>query len=181
MAKVHPELTPRLMRFVREQHVFFVASSPLSPDGHVNVSPKGLDSFRIIDPLKVAYLDMAGSGSETSAHLLENKRITIMFCSFTRKPLILRLYGHGVSYRPPDLHYGELRPLFPEIPGERQIIEVSILLIRTSCGFGVPLMDLQAERTFLAEWAAKKGEHGLDKYREENNTFSIDGLPNEWP
>lgn len=176
MAKFFPSLSPEHQQFVTAQHVFFVATAPAR--GRVNVSPKGMDTFRVLSSSRVAYLDFTGSGSETSAHLIENGRITLMFCAFSGAPLILRMYGRGRSVRPKDDGWAQLRPLFgAEVPGERQMIDVTIEGVQTSCGFGVPLFEFAKERTLLRDWAQKKGPDGLVAYRVEKNSASIDGLP----
>ena len=174
MAKFHPELDPTLRDFIARQHIFFVASAPRS--GRVNLSPKGLDSFRVLDGKRVAYLDLTGSGNETAAHLLDNGRITLMFCSVEGAPLILKLYGTGREVGPRDGEWAALRPLFPVFPGTRQIVVVDVDSLQTSCGAGVPLYAYQGERDALLQWAEKKGEEGMAAYRREKNRVSIDGL-----
>lgn len=176
MGKVVPELTPELEKFIRDQPLFFVASAPLAADGHVNLSPKGLDTFRVLSPRRVAYLDLTGSGNETSAHLAENGRITILFCSFTRNPLILRLYGQGRVVQPGDAEWADLAPRFPGYPGIRQAIEVEVTRVQTSCGFGVPRLEHGAQRATLLDWAESKGPEALRKYRAQKNARSVDGL-----
>ncbi|MFM7428017.1 MAG: pyridoxamine 5'-phosphate oxidase family protein [Elainella sp.] len=177
MAKVFDQITDKLQDFIAAQQMFFVATAPLSPSGHVNLSPKGLDSFRILSPNRVAYLDLTGSGNETSAHLQENGRITIMFCAFQGAPVILRLYGRGRVVLPESGDWIVLSSLFPEIPGARQIIVADIDRIQTSCGTGVPLYEFQQQRDEIISWALKKGETGLQDYWYEKNRVSIDGLP----
>jgi hypothetical protein len=177
MGRTHSSITPDLKGFIERQPLYFVATAPLDRAGHVNLSPKGLDSFRVLSPERVAYLDLTGSGNETSAHLHENGRITFMFCSFSGAPQILRLYGRGRVVLHGSKEWDELRQLFPEFPGVRQIVVAEIGRIQTSCGFGVPLMEFTGERETLAQWAEKKGEEGLEKYRREKNAQSIDGLP----
>ena len=177
MGKTHDTITPDLRAFIEQQPVFFVASSPLSPEGHVNLSPKGLDSFRVLAPTRVAYLDLTGSGNETAAHLAENGRITLMFCAFSGAPKILRLYGRGRAVLPGDAEWDALAALFPELPGIRQVITVDVTRVQTSCGFGVPLLELAGQRETLPRWAQAKGEETLARYRVEKNTRSIDGLP----
>ena len=168
-------LPPDLQKFIQEQHLFFVATAPA--DGRVNLSPKGMDTFRILGEDRVAYLDLTGSGNETAAHLLENGRITLMFCSFGKKPLILRLYGQGRSHQPGSDRFAELAPLFPTLEGTRQIFEVQIDSVQSSCGFAVPRMELVAERQTLVDSAKKKGEAGMADYRRRKNRVSIDGKP----
>jgi hypothetical protein len=177
MGKVITELSDELVRFVESQPVFFVATAPLSADAHVNVSPKGLATFAVTSPTRVAYLDLTGSGNETAAHLLENGRVTILFCSFAGPPRILRLYGRGSVCLPGQAEWKRLRSSFGEMPGVRQIVTVDITRVQTSCGFGVPLMDYRGPRDTLIRWAETKGRDGLTAYREKKNAVSIDGLP----
>ncbi|MBD2461823.1 pyridoxamine 5'-phosphate oxidase family protein [Oscillatoria sp. FACHB-1407] len=177
MAKVFDCITDDLQRFIAAQHIFFVATAPLSPTGHINVSPKGLDSFRILSPNRVAYLDLTGSGNETSAHLLENSRITLMFCAFQGAPLILRLYGQGKVLLPTMSGWDTFAGLFPDIPGIRQMIVADIDRVQTSCGTGVPLFEHTGDRDELVKWATKKGDDGLRDYWQLKNMKSIDGLP----
>ncbi len=177
MADLHDEITERLHAFIEDQQIFFVASAPLDGNGHVNVSPKGLDCLRILSPTRVAYLDLTGSGNETSAHLLENGRITFMFCAFSGPPKILRLFGTGDVVLPGSDAWNELRPLFGEYPGVRQIITADIHRVQTSCGYGVPLYDFVGQRDTMVRWADNRGEDGLSTYRAEKNAKSIDGLP----
>lgn len=177
MAALHPSITPDLAAFITEQPLFFVASAPLTGDGHVNVSPKGLDSLRVLDERRVAYLDLTGSGNETAAHLLENGRITLMFCAFSGQPRILRLYGRGRVVLPGDADWDRLIGLFPSLPGARQIVEAEIDRVQTSCGFGVPLLEVVGQRDTLLRWAESRGPEGLVDYRRRKNGRSIDGLP----
>lgn len=177
MAKWYESITPELHKFIEAQHMYFVASAPLSADGHVNVSPKGLDSFRILSPLRVGYMDMTGSGNETSAHLMENGRITLMFCAFEGAPRILRLYGKGRAIRPDMPEWEELAPQFNLTIGVRQIVIADIDGVMTACGFAVPLYDYQGDRDTLNKWSEVKGEDGLHAYWQQKNTCSIDGLP----
>jgi hypothetical protein len=177
MAKVHEAITPELKAFIEAQPLFFVASAPLSASGHINLSPKGLDSFRVLSPERVAYLDLTGSGNETAAHLHENGRITFLFCAFTGTPQILRLYGSGQIVLPDTPEWDELIPQFTLIPGARQIVMAQIHRVQTSCGFAVPCMELVEQREVLVRWAEKQGEERLNAYRAEKNIQSIDGLP----
>lgn len=177
MARAHESISPELRTFIEGQHVFFVASAPTGPDGHVNVSPKGMDTFRVLGPTRVAYLDLTGSGNETAAHLVQNGRITFMFCAFDDTPRILRLYGTGRAIGPGSAEWAELAPLFPSLPGSRQIILADVSRVQTSCGFGVPLMNFAGHRDALVRWAQAKGEDGLLRYRDQHNRASIDGLP----
>ena len=157
--------------------MFFVATAPLSASGHVNVSPKGLDTLRILDARTVAYLDYIGSGAETLAHIRENGRIVLMFCAMDGSPKIVRLHGRGQAIEPDDAEFASLRRMFPDGPQARSIIRVTIERCSGSCGFGVPLFQYEGERTHLADWAARKGAEGLNKYQRDKNSRSIDDLP----
>lgn len=175
--KVLPSITPELADWIKQQPLFFNSTSPLSGQGHVNLSPRGLDGLRVIDPNQLAILDLTGSGNETAAHLLENGRMTIMFCAFNGAPMILRLYGEGEVILPDDEDWAELRALFAvDIPGVRQIFRLLVTRVQTSCGEGVPLMDYVGQRDRLLNWAAEKGPEGIKKYQKEKNSRSIDGL-----
>ena len=149
MANVNHSISAELQFFIEAQHVFFVASAPTGPDGHVNLSPKGMNTFRVLSPTQVAYLDFTGSGNETAAHILQNGRITFMFCAFEGKPSILRLSGRGRTIPPQSSEFATLAPRFPELPGIRQIILADLTRIQTSCGFAVPIMNFQSERDAL--------------------------------
>jgi hypothetical protein len=177
MAKFYPRLDDALRDFIGGQKIFFTATAPA--DGRINLSPKGMDTFRCLDERTVAYLDLTGSGNEASAHLSQNGRITIMMCSFSEKPLILRLYGRGRVVHPGDAEWDGLRGHFPSppFPGERQIVVVDLESAQTSCGFAVPVYELKQERQTLVEWTLRKGEDGIRQYRREKNRVSIDGLP----
>ena len=177
MASVHEIISPELQEFIEAQHVFFVASAPNGPGGHVNLSPKGMNTFRVLSPTRVAYLDLTGSGNETAAHLLQNGRLTFMFCAFEGKPVILRLYGRGRAVREGEGEFAELASKFPELPGVRQVFVAEITRVQTSCGFGVPVMKFEKERDLLTKWCEHKGPEGLAEYREKKNRVSIDNLP----
>jgi hypothetical protein len=172
-----PELDAVQQQFIQAQPVFFVATAPLDAGGHVNLSPKGLDTFRVLDPHRVAYLDYPGSGAETIAHLRENGRIVVMFCAFDGPPRILRLHGRGDVVEPQDPDFAALRAHWGDGPQGRAIIRVVVERISDSCGFGVPRMTLDAERTQLSDWMDRKGEDGLRGYQAQKNAASIDGLP----
>lgn len=176
MGELHSTLTPELSGFLARQHLFFVATAPLNPQAHINVSPKGLDTLRILSPEELAYLDLTGSGNETSAHVLENGRVTIMVCAFEGPPNVLRIYGHGSVHLPGSPRFEELRPLFPDIEGARQIMTIRIERVQTSCGYAVPLMEFKQDRQMLTKWAHVKGPAALAEYRAEKNEASIDGL-----
>jgi Pyridoxamine 5'-phosphate oxidase len=175
VAKFYTQLNESLRHFIEAQHVFFNASAP--NQGRINLSPKGLDTFRILSDRRVAYLDLTGSECETAAHIAENGRLSLMFCSFAEKPLILRLYGRGWVVRPRDPEWNELRLHFPAIPGERQIVGLDIESIMATCGFAVPMYDFKGHRDALTEFTSNMGEERMDAYRRERNQQSIDGLP----
>lgn len=178
MAKQFSALDPQQRAFLEAQKVFFVASA--TADSRVNVSPKGLDSLRVLGPNRVCWLDRTGSGSETAAHLMADGRLTLMTCAFEGPPLILRLYGRGRSLPRGTAEYAALlaEAFGPdEPPGSRQIIVLDFDLVQTSCGFAVPLFDFKAERPTLDRWAEAKGEDGLREYRRDKNSRSMDGLP----
>ena len=178
MGKVFPVIDDRWKDWINERKMFFVSTAPLSADGLVNCSPKGLDSFRILDELTVAYLDLAGSGIETIDHLKENGRITIMFCAFEGAPKILRLYGEGEVLEKGTPGFEELKSLFPHYEGARSIIKVSLKRIQDACGFSVPLYTYEGERDTLLKWAdAKGGATGVKDYVNDRNKVSLDGLP----
>jgi hypothetical protein len=176
MAKLYDAISDEHRAFIEEQPLFFVASAPLAAEGHVNLSPKGLDSFRVLDPSTVSYLDLTGSGNETAAHLTENGRLTIMFCAFQGRPRVLRLYCRGrvITRASADWHTHAAR--FAPQPGIRQIVVASVDQVLTSCGFGVPLMTFAGQRDQLPRWAEVKGEDGLIEYRRTKNAISLDGL-----
>jgi hypothetical protein len=177
MGKLQDSITPDLQSFIESQHLFFVATAPLDAVGHVNLSPKGMDTFRVLSPTRVAYLDLTGSGIETAAHLAQNGRITFMFCAFEGKPMILRLYGRARPIPLDSPEGSDLASRFLPLPGARQIILADITRVQTSCGYAVPQMTFAADRDTLTKWAQSKGPDGLRQYREEKNRRSIDGLP----
>lgn len=174
MAKQFSEISLELIEFIESQKIFFVGTA--ATEGRVNISPKGMDTFRVLSSNKIVWLNLTGSGNETAAHLIKNDRMTIMFCAFEGKPLILRLYGKATIYHHRDKEYHEHISLFPEIMGSRQIIEMEIDLVQTSCGYAVPFMDFKEERTTLNSWAEKQGKDRLETYWKEKNTKSIDGF-----
>jgi hypothetical protein len=175
MGRVLDAISDELAAFLEAQPVFFVATAPA--DGHVNVSPKGLDSFRVLDPHTVAYLDLTGSGVETIAHLRENGRVTLMFCAFEGAPNIVRLSGRGEVLSVGEPEADALLERFPTLPGARSVIRVALDRVSTSCGYGVPLMRYDGPRSRLLEWAEARGAEGLVEYRSKKNAVSIDGLP----
>jgi len=177
VGKVFPELDERNAEFIRSQRIFFVATAPRADDGLVNLSPKGLESFAILDPLTVAYVDLVGSGIETVAHLRENGRVAILFCAFEGPPRLLRLHGRGDAVEPGDPEWEDLARHFPSYGSARAIVRVRLQRISDSCGYGVPLYQYQGERPQLLDWAERKGPEGVAAYKAENNRLSLDGLP----
>lgn len=176
MGKIYKTIDHRLAEWMQSQKMFFVSTAPLSEEGHINLSPKGLDTFRILSETEVAYLDLVGSGVETIAHLKENGRITLMFCAFEGAPKIVRLQGTGTVVESADPAFASLRKLFPPLQGVRAVIKIKVTRISDSCGFGVPLYAYQGDRETLTQWAEKKGENALKAYQIEKNARSIDGL-----
>lgn len=177
MSDLHECIDTDLATWITNQRVFFVATAPLSDGAHVNLSPKGGDSFRVLGPMEVAYLDYTGSGAETAAHLRENGRIVVMFCAFEGSPRILRLHGKGTVITPNDPQFAELAKRFPGNLGTRAVVHVAVRRVTTSCGYAVPLMDFIGHRDGLEKWANTKGPEKLRDYRTQKNQFSIDGLP----
>jgi len=175
MARFYPALDAKHREFIAAQKIFFTATGTAT--SRINLSPKGMDSLRVLTDTRIAYLDLTGSGNETAAHLRHDGRMTIMFCSFDADPLILRLYGRGHAVHPRDAAWPTLRTHFPELPGERQLIVLDIESVQTSCGYAVPRYEYGGERETLARWAEKKGPQGLLDYWREKNRVSIDGLP----
>lgn len=174
MGKKLEQITPELQEFISTQKMFFVGTA--ADEGRVNISPKGMDTFRVVGPNKIVWLNLTGSGNETAAHLIRNNRMTIMFCAFEGKPLILRLYGTAQIYHQTDEAYQQHIDRFPKIGGARQIIVMDVDLVQTSCGFAVPFMDFKEERTQLRSWAEKQGEERIKDYWKEKNRVSIDGF-----
>jgi len=179
MGKQFEGLTDRHRAFVEEQHVFFVGTA--ARDGRVNVSPKGLDSLRIVSDTRVVWLNGTGSGNETAAHLLDSPRMTVMLCSFDREPLILRMYGTARAVHADDSEWDEMLSLFPPIKGARNIFVLDIDLVQTSCGFGVPLFAFTDDRELMDSWATKKGPDGIQRYQQAKNLVSLDGFPTGLP
>lgn len=177
MSKFYTKITSRLQKFIEAQKIFFVATAPNC--GRINLSPKGMDSFRVMSENRVLWLNVTGSGNETAAHLLENKRITIMFCSFEKVPNILRLYGKGKEIKPNDKGWEDVVSLFPETPGTRQIFDINIESAQTSCGMSIPFYEYKGERNDLNNWASEQGQEKIKEYWENRNQESIDGLPTD--
>lgn len=174
MGKQLEHITPQLQQFIAQQKIYFVGTAAAT--GNVNVSPKGTDSFRVIDRNTIVWLNLTGSGNETAAHLLKNNRMTIMFCAFEGKPMILRLYGTAEIYHKRDQQFNDYNKLFPDNLGSRQIIKMHVDMVQTSCGFAVPFMDYKEERTTLNDWATKQGTEKIETYWKNKNTKSIDGF-----
>ncbi len=176
MGKLFEHITPELQKWVEKQKIFFVATAPLSGEGHVNCSPKGLDSFRILTPHTVAYQDLTGSGVETIAHLRENGRIVIMFCAFDGPPKIVRFHGVGEVVVPGDERYDEIAAQFPERRGTRAYILIRVNRISDSCGYSIPVYEFKKDRDVMDKWVDAKDDDALAEYRAKKNALSIDGL-----
>ena len=168
-------LSEKHIQFITDQKIFFVGTA--TADSRVNISPKGMDSFRVLSSTHVAWLNVTGSGNETSAHVQRDPRMTIMFCSFDAQPLILRIYGAAKVIHKGDSEWNNLFPLFKPLPGARQIFDVTVDLVQTTCGMAVPHFSYVGDRELLNDWATKKGEEGLKRYWDEKNQVSIDGIP----
>lgn len=177
VGKLYDEISDALKEFLVEQHVFFVGTAPSGPGGHVNVSPKGMNSFRVLGPRRVAYVDYTGSGVETIAHLRDNGRIVLMFCAFEGSPKIVRLYGQGTVIEPEDDEFAPMLGRFAPKLRPRSIVSVALDRIADSCGFAVPLYDYRGERDHLIAWSDRKTDEELERYQREKNAASIDGLP----
>jgi len=176
MAEQFESLTPGQVEFIERQYVFFVGTA--GAEGKINVSPKGMDSLRVINPNELVWLNLTGSGNETAAHVIENNRMTIMFCSFEKQPLILRLYGSAnIIYPRETKKFDTYADMFIHQPGTRQFFELKIDMAQTSCGFAVPLFDLKEERDTLAKWAAKQSNEEVSQYWDDRNQTSLDGKP----
>jgi len=179
MSKFFDKLTPELTGFIRAQQVFFVATA--AAEGRINLSPKGMDTFRVLDEKRVAYLDLTGSGNETAAHLLCDGRITVMFCSFDKTAEIARIYGRGVVIHPSDERWPQLIANFPQLPGVRQVMEIRVESAMTSCGYAVPRLSELTPRDTLEKYWIKRGEDEKEQYQQKHNLRSIDGLPTGMP
>lgn len=175
MGKQYEALSERLIEFITEQKIFFVGTA--TADSRVNVSPKGMDSLRVLGEKRVVWLNVTGSGNETSAHIQLNPRMTIMFCAFEGAPLILRLYGTAQVVHKNDVEWSALFPLFEPLAGARQIFDISIDLVQTSCGMAVPYYSYEGDRELLKDWAVKQGDEGLKMYWKEKNQISLDNIP----
>lgn len=174
MGKKGKVLTQRNIRFIEQQKVFFVATA--AKTGTINLSPKGLDSLRVLNPSTIILLNLTGSGNETAAQLMQTPRITLMMCAFEGTPQILRVYGSGATYNSSHSQFQEYYSLFSPNVGARQIIEIKVKMVQTSCGFGVPLMDFKKDRTALIDWSNKLGATEIEKYQKKKNIRSLDGF-----
>jgi hypothetical protein len=181
VSKLYDEITPELADWIGRQRMFFVATAPLAAGGLLNCSPKGLDTFRILGPREVAYLDLTGSGIETVAHLRENGRIVFLFCAFEGLPKIVRLHGMGEVLTPGAADYATLRAQFPDHPGARAVVRARLTRIGDSCGYAVPRYDFAGERDALVRWAESKGPDGVAQHHRRKNARSLDDLPGLGP
>ncbi|PHI21465.1 pyridoxamine 5'-phosphate oxidase [Lewinellaceae bacterium SD302] len=179
MATFFPKISKELTDFIHRQHIFFVATAPA--DGRVNLSPKGMDSLRVLDQNRIIWLNLTGSGNETAAHVLENGRMSLMWCAMEGKPLILRAYGTATAIHPGEAGYEELATQLPDWPGARQIFDLRVDQVQTSCGYAVPFMDFREDRTRLVDGAEKKGPEAIRAYQQLKNRVSIDGLDTGLP
>ena len=175
MSKLYKQISPKLQQFIEDQKIFFVATA--TADSRINLSPKGMDSLRVLEANRVAWLNVTGSGNETAAHVQEHPRMTLMFTAFEDNPLILRLYGTAKAIHKDDPEWQLLFPLFQPLPGARQIFDLTVDLVQTSCGMAVPVYEYVGEREQLNAWATKKGEEGVEAYWKETNHVSLDGKP----
>ncbi|WP_020208516.1 pyridoxamine 5'-phosphate oxidase family protein [Gilvimarinus chinensis] len=175
MGRQYQTIGRELHAFIRQQKLFFVATA--TDSSRVNVSPKGMDSLRVLNPNRLIWLNVTGSGNETAAHVKANPRMTIMFCAFEGAPMILRLYGTATTVQPKDDDWPALVSHFTPLPGARQIFDMKVELVQTSCGMAVPFFEYQDERDQLNQWARAKGDAGINEYWQKKNKQSIDGLP----
>lgn len=175
MGTKYNNISEKHIAFIKNQKLFFVATA--TADSRVNLSPKGMDALRVLDANRVIWLNVTGSGNETAAHIQQHPRMTVMFCAFEGTPLILRLYGTARVIHKNDEDWAALASHFGPMPGARQIFDLSVDLVQSSCGMAVPYYDYQGEREQLTDWAINKGEQGLQTYWEEKNQFSLDNIP----
>ncbi len=175
MAKQYDSLNQDLIEFIDHQKIYFVGTA--ADDGTINVSPKGWDTLKVMDPNRIVWLNITGSGNETAAHLLQNNRMTIMFCAFDGNPKILRLYGKARMIHPRDEQWDELTALFEPFPSARQFVDFTVEMAQTSCGFGVPFYDFKEGRDSMDKWIVAKGAENIEEYWRERNQISLDGLP----
>ncbi|MGR3615429.1 MAG: pyridoxamine 5'-phosphate oxidase family protein [Paracoccaceae bacterium] len=179
MAKQFPALDEAKTKFIETQHMFFCGSA--GPEGRVNISPKGMDSLRVIGPNRIIWMNITGSGNETAGHLLENPRMTLMWCSFETRPMILRCYGTATTTHVGDPGWDELSAQFPAHRSARQIYDLDIDLVQTSCGYAVPFMDFAKDRDTMQKWVDDKSDDQIQQYWTDRNTMTIDGKPTWLP
>ena len=179
MGKQFDEISDQHKKFIEEQHMFFTGSA--APTGRVNISPKGMDSLRVMGPNRVVWMNLTGSGNETAGHMLKDTRMTLMWCSFTTKPIILRCYGTAKTYHINDAGWDDLATLFPAHRSARQIYDVSVDLVQTSCGYTVPFMEFQSERDTMQKWVDGKSDEDLREYWRTRNGVTLDGAPTGIP
>lgn len=179
MGKQFPEIEEHHQSFIEEQHIFFVGTA--AEDGRVNISPKGMDSLRVLGPNRIVWRNLTGSGNETAGHLLRVNRMTVMWCGFEKRPMIMRAYGTAKTLHETDTGFDALNALFPEHNGARQIYDMTVEMLQTSCGFAVPFFDHVGERDVLSKWAEGKGRDGVRAYWSERNQQTIDGMPTQTP
>lgn len=179
MAKQFPHLDDTQQKFIAEQHMFFTGTA--GPEGRVNISPKGMDSLRVLGPNRIVWMNLTGSGNETAGHLLENDRMTLMWCSFTTRPQILRTYGSARTIHQGDADWTDLAAHFPDHRSARQIYDLSIDLVQTSCGYAVPFMEFQSDRDTMQKWVDDKSDDQIRNYWVEKNQTTIDGKPTGVP
>lgn len=177
MGQTFTSIDEKMQAWIEQQQMYFVGTAPLAADGHINCSPKGLDSFAVLGPNSAAYLDLTGSGAETIAHLRENGRIVVMFCAFEGAARIVRLHGVGTPVFPGSEEFSELTSHFPDLPGIRSVVKIDVERVSDSCGYGVPLYDFKAQRKSLVKGWEQRGPDGVVTYQQENNRVSLDGLP----
>ncbi|RKZ77881.1 MAG: pyridoxamine 5'-phosphate oxidase family protein [Candidatus Parabeggiatoa sp. nov. 1] len=175
MGQRYTKINDKFQAFIKQQQIFFVATAAC--EGRINISPKGMDTLRIIHQNQIVWLNLTGSGNETAAHLLDNNRMTLMFCAYEGEPLILRLYGYAKAYHSRDSEWDQLMPLFPKMAGARQIIDMNVDLVQSSCGMAVPYFEFAGEREQLINLTHKKGEAGIKQYWKDRNQISLDGKP----
>lgn len=179
MAKRFERIEEDHRRFIEDQHIFFSGSA--APQGRVNISPKGMDSLRVTGPNRIVWMNLTGSGNETAGHLIEDDRMTLMWCSFTKRPLILRAYGTAKTLHPGDEGWDSLAALFPAHRSARQIFDMTVDMVQTSCGYAVPFMDNREDRETMQNWVDAKSDQQLRDYWVEKNTVTLDGKPTGVP
>lgn len=175
MAKFFDQLDAAQQSFIEAQHIFFVGTAAAS--GRVNISPKGMDALRVLGPNRIVWRNLTGSGNETAGHIAQINRLTLMWCSFEKRPLIMRCYTSAKAVHPRDAEWDELNALFEPNPGARQIFDLNIDEVQTSCGYSIPFMDYAGERDTLTKWAENKGQDAIETHWATKNNQTIDGFP----